>query len=306
MIKICNNIVLSSAIIIFGFTKIQAQSIENLVSMLPVNISSWTALEERFYDGQDLHEYNNGGAELYLSFGLHKIYSREFASDNEPSIFLDIFDMSQSENAYGIFSHTREKMELDFGQGSQYTNGLLLFWKNRYFISILVSPETAAGKEAVFELAKILDKEIEMDGPLPALISILPEDSLRNESIRYFRHHIWLNAHFFISDDNIFHIDSETEAILAKYGEVDREGLLLLVLYPNPGKAKRAKQNFLQKYLNGLDDKTMMCLKDGLWTAWQVNNRLLSVVFNAPTENWCMRILSEIKIKYDSGSFRNK
>ena len=230
MIKIFNNIIPSSLIIIFGFTIIQAQSIENLVSKLPVNISSWSTLEEKFYDRQDLHEYNNGGAELYLSYDLHKIFSREFTSDTEPSIILYIFDMSQSENAYGIFSHTRKKMESNFGQGSQYSKGLLSFWKNRFFISILVSPETPAGKEAVFELAKILEKEINGDGPLPALISILPEDNLRNESICYFRHHIWLNTHFFISDDNIFHIDSETEAILAKYGKADREGLLLLVL----------------------------------------------------------------------------
>jgi hypothetical protein len=305
MITTLININLSSLIIIFGFAISQAQSIENLVSKLPENISSWSVLDEKFYDHQDLHEYLSGGVERYLSYGLHKIYSCEFTSDVEPSIVLEIFDMNQSENAYGIFSHSREKMESDFGQGSQYSKGLLLFWKNRYFISILVSPESAAGKEAVFDLAKILDKEINGEGPLPALISILPEDNLRNESICYFHHHIWLNTHFFISDDNIFHIDSETEAILAKYGKVDREGLLLLVLYPDSGKAKRAKQNFLQKYLDGLDDKTMMCLKDGRWTAWQVNNRLLSVVFNAPSEIWCIRILSEIKRKYQSALLRD-
>ena len=55
--------------------------------------------------------------------------SKTYQKEGQPEIIVDLFDMGTSQNAYGVFSHARETVEQNFGQGSQYTEGLLIFWK---------------------------------------------------------------------------------------------------------------------------------------------------------------------------------
>ena len=228
---------------------INAQSIENLRSKLPQRISSWQLKEEHIYDHQNLFEYINGGAELYLSYGFLNVSSREYMSEGEPSIFLDIFDMSNPKNAFGVFSHSRETIQATFGQGSQYTAGLLLFWKDHYFVSILAHPETEASKKAVFWLARQIETAIGTEGSLPEILSLLPQVSLVKESIRYFRHYIWLNSYYFVAHENILGIDENTDALLAKYGDQQQRHLLLIVKYPTEKDAKIAYRDFVKHYL---------------------------------------------------------
>jgi hypothetical protein len=206
--------------------------------------------------------------------------------------------MGNSKNAFGIFSHSREIIQTTFGQGSQYTEGLLLFWKGRYFISILCSPETDAGKKAVLDLAGLIDKEIIETGPMPSIVSLLPESDLREESIRYFRHYIWLNSHFFIADQNIFRITDQTEAVLAKYGKKGSDCVMLMILYSDPSEAENATQSFLLNYKITPENGQIIHTEDGIWTGWQKNEQLLTVIFNAREEEICKVLLNESAIKY--------
>jgi hypothetical protein len=208
---------------------------------------------------------------------------------------VDIFDMGISQNAFGVFSHSREVVEESFGQGSQYTEGLLLFWKDRYYISLLAHPETVESKKAVFTLARNIDKAIKEKGPLPEMLSLLPKKSLVEESIRYFRHHAWLNSHYFVADQNILHINENTDALLAKYGKKDEQSILLLVNYKSDGDAQRAYDDFVKQYLPELSKKPAVKIEDGRWTSCQLQGNLLIVVFNAPGEDNARNLIEEVK-----------
>jgi len=263
----------------------------SLSDLLPGEINGWKKQEDQVYNKETLYEYINGGAELYISYGFKEVLSRKYSKPNQPDILVEIFDMGSSTNAYGIFSHSREEIDTTFGQGSQYTFGLMLFWKDQYLISILASPETEESKQAVFTLAQTIEDAIPDEGQIPEIIKLLPQENLILESIRYFRHYIWLNSHYYIADQNILIIDDNTHAVLAKYLKNGKQSILLLVNYPNGTKAIKAYNNFKQHYLPELINKNIVKMEDGTWTGCRLDDNLISIVFNAVEKEWTKELL---------------
>ena len=200
--------------------------------LLPEEVDGWKApAHDGIYGRDNLYDYINGGAELYLSYGFKKVINRTYLRPEQPDIVVDLFDMGTSQNAYGVFSHSMETLDDSYGQGSQYSEGLLLFWKDRYYVSIMSYPETAESKKALLALGRKIETAIRGKGPLPDILTLLPQAFLIRESVRYFRHYAWLNSHYFIADSNILNINESTEAVLAKYRDGEKTFLLLLVNY---------------------------------------------------------------------------
>ncbi len=262
-----------------------ANPIEDFDSVLPAEVNGWKKADPpATYDKTNLFDYIDGGAELYISYNFQNLLAVRYEGEDDEEIVVDIFDMGNSFNAFGVFSHGREREDGLVGQGSEYGGGLLTFWKDKYYISIMAYPETEKKKELVLELGRRLDKAISAEGALPQVLELLPAENLVPDSIRYFHHYVWLNSHFFIASENILQIDDETQAVLAKYRTGDKTLHLLLALYPDPERAKKAGESFLREYLPDARDGTAE-LPDGRWTGFRVEGRLLSIVFNAPDKD---------------------
>ena len=203
--------------------------------------------------------------------------------------------MGSSRNAFGVFSHSRERVDETFGGGSQYTEGLLIFWKDRYFVSILASPETEESKRAIFEAARFIDGVIPGEGEPPPILRLLPREKLAEETVRYFRNHTWLNSHHYISDENILYINEETEAVLAKYGAKGRRSILLIVDYGTAGDAEAAHRNFATQYLPELAAEPLVPVGEGSWTGCRLLGEVLAVVFNASTKVEAEKLLGHVE-----------
>ena len=108
------------------------------------------------YTAKDLSGYIDGGAELYISYNFQNALSIKYSKDADNEITVDIFDMASSYDAFGVFAHTRETIDARVGQGSEYASGLLTFWKDRYYVSILAYPETAEKQKIVFALGDVV------------------------------------------------------------------------------------------------------------------------------------------------------
>ena len=269
-----------------------------LAQLMPDTVEDWqTDRADQTYNRENLYEYINGGAELYLSYGFRELISCTYTQSGQPDIIVDIFDMGSSRNAFGVFSHSREAIESDFGQGSEYYEGFLHFWKDRYLVSILASPETPESKRALLILARGVESRIGRDGLLPGILKILPKQNLVEESVRYFRHHIWLNSHYFVAEENILNINEQASALLAKYGEPEQRRILLLVKYQNEAEAKAAYSNFVKLYLPELIHKPAAQVEDGTWTSSRLSGRLLTIVFNAASEITALDLMEAVKDK---------
>jgi hypothetical protein len=282
-LKACR-LALGLALIIFSAGVAMSQSLDKLYSALPDEVSGWKkAAPPIAYDKTNLFDYIDGGAELYISYNFQKLLAVRYKGAGDEEIVIDMFDMGNSFDAYGLFSHGREHEDGLTGQGSEYNAGLLAFWKDRFYISILAYPETEAKKAMVIGLGRKLAEAIPQEGELPLVIGLLPQPNLIPESVRYFHHYIWINSHFFIANENILLIDDETQAVLAKYRTEGKPVPLLISLYPDEAKAAEAEKSFVRNYMKDATG-SMAQMPDGLWTGCRREGNRLSIVFNAPSE----------------------
>jgi len=271
---------------------------QKLARLLPEDVEGWQiGREDRLFNRGNLYNYIDGGAELYLSYGFLEMIGRTYTQPGQPDIVVDIFDMGSSRNAFGVFSHSRESIESDFGQGSEYYEGFLHFWKDRYLVSILASPETPESKQALALLAAEIETAIAKDGPLPGILKFLPKQNLVEESVRYFRHHVWMNSHYFIAVENILNINDQTDALLARYGKPEQRSILLLVKYPQDKEAEAAYTSFAKAYLPELAHEPSAQVGDGTWTASQVSGNLLMIVFKAPSPETALSLIEAVQRK---------
>ena len=214
--------------------------------LLPDSIDGWQRIAaDEIYQANNLYEFLDGGAEVYLHYGFRRLIHRIYRRNNGPDILLDFYDMGNCDNAYGLFLQQSVDSDSTFGQGSYYAQGYLLFWKSRYLITILALQETPQSKRAVFDLARKIDNRIQPPCPLPALPSKLPLKKRIKHSLRFFHTYFWLRRAFNLPEKNIFRITDSVKVALARYSDGTT---LALIAYPEAKQALKVMEALLRSY----------------------------------------------------------
>jgi len=262
-----------------------ARSPIDFFERLPAKVGDWKKTgPAATYDQKGLFQYIDGGAELFLSYSFQSLTAFRYLRGTDEEIKVDLFDMGEASNAFGVFAHGRESISQQVGQGSEYTASLLTFWKDRYYVSILAYPETDERREVVFALGKAIARIIPRDGKIPDLVAMLPASGLIPETVRFFHHHSWLNTRYYVSDENLLHLDPKTDAALGRYTNAVDKHFLLLIKYPNEGKAKEAHSSFLGNYLAGSVDGLGQ-QEGNRWAGLKRSANLIVVVLDAASES---------------------
>jgi len=217
---------------------------------LPSEASGWkTGREDQVFSRDNIFDYMDGGGEIYLAYDFQFVFVREYVRDDAPSIVTEIYQMSSSQDAFGVFTHDTDGDEVDLGQGAIYAAGLLRFWKDKVFVRILADSETPEAKAVIMELGTTIVRAISRDGDKPALVKFLPIDGLKPKSLRYFHTLISLNAHYYLANVNILSLSPETRVAMARYVKDGSEARLLLVEYPTVERAVDANGRFVEMFL---------------------------------------------------------
>ena len=268
----------------------------DLGALLPKEINGWSvAGEDKLFDTETIFDYINGAGEIYRAYNFKSLLARQYSREGQPNIIADLFDMGSAKDAYGIFTHSLEEEDVSIGQGATYMEGLLSFWKDRFFVSLYAEEETEEAKEALFSLAKEVAVSIKDEGQIPDIISFFPPENLDRTKMRYFHSYIILNYHFFMADENILYLDQETDAALGLYEHNGERSYLLLVRYTGKEKAKAAMDNFLKVYMPDADETAMVKTEDSKWTAARLNGDYLSVIFNALSDSQAKEFLDGVE-----------
>ncbi|MEW6455527.1 MAG: DUF6599 family protein [Acidobacteriota bacterium] len=268
----------------------------NMKDLIPYEIHGWKAKgEDIIYNPQNIFDYINGAGEVYRSYNFRELLVRRFFKQGNPEIIVDLFDMGSSEDAFGIFTHDREGNDIGIGQGSEYRSGLLSFWKDRYFISILTEQETEASKQALLSLGRSISNSIKSTGFEPELLKLLPSNGLINNSIKYFHNHNILNYHYFLSDKNILNLNQETRVVLAEYLREKGGSLLLLVQYPDEKKAKSGLNNFLKLYFPESKIFEYFQNENNKWIGAINYNDLIIIVLDASSKSLAEELIKSVR-----------
>ncbi len=264
---------------------------------MPKKINGWKQVNENKIDTHDdLYHYIDGGAELYISYNFKDAMCYIYKNKNQPELRIEIFDMVESKNAFGVFSLSSEKNDFQFGQGSQYIEGSLIIWKGEYFISIMAGSETAESKNTILEIAKIIDENIKETGPIPEILSFVPDKGKVKNSEIYFYHHAWQNTYYYISGDNIFNIDSTCDAVLANYESDKNSCTFLLIRYNSNTKAEEVQNKFMVTFLDEFVDEPIIKLENDKWMSCQFYKNYVFSIFKAKNKE-CIEELSKQVIK---------
>jgi len=218
--------------------------------ILPREISGWTpSRDDQVYDRDDIFDYMDGGGEIYLAYDFRALLVREYAKPEAPTIVVEIYQMSSSEDAFGVFTHDTDGDGLGLGQGAIYAAGLLRFWKDTAFVRIMADSDTEEARAVVLKLGGTIAAAIRHEGDKPALTGLLPLEGLLNKSLRYFHTQIMLNAHYYLANVNVLNLAPHTQAVLARYERKKAQARVLLVKYPTVAKAFDAGGRFVEMYL---------------------------------------------------------
>jgi hypothetical protein len=227
------------------------------------------------YSGEGIYDYMDGAGELYRLFGYRELVVARYGREGEPEILVEIFEMGRSNDAFGVFTHAREGPSAGVGSDSYSRSGLLCFWKGRFFVCL----SSAKGGGEIARVLPILARALaERLGPAaerPALLGYLPVRGLEPSSIRYFHRSESLDYHYFLSDENILHLDATTDVVLAEYRREKKRSTLLVVAYASGEKAGAALKSFKAAYMPEAGRSGVVRIENGTWTAAKADGRFL-------------------------------
>jgi hypothetical protein len=217
---------------------------------LPAEVSGWMrGREDHAFTRDDIFDYLDGGGEIYLAYDFQFVFVREYVRADAPSIIVEIYQMSSSPDAYGLFTHDTDGEEIELGQGAIYGAGLLRFWKDTIFARIMADRETPEAKAVIMEVGTRIVAAIPGNGEEPGLIKLLPAEGLRPKSLRYFHAVISLNAHLYLANANILNLSPETGVALAQYEREGAKARVILVEYLSAERAADAERRFTEMFL---------------------------------------------------------
>ena len=146
----------------------------------------WRETKPRAYQPDNLWNYIDGGADLFLAYGFINLTGADYirpGADAKP-ITVDIYDMGAPLQAFGIFAAERAGAWKAASIGAQgYVGGpLIAFWKDRYYVKIAVLDDDM---EAGRKLAEAVAERISGKAALPAELARLPLQKRLADSERY-------------------------------------------------------------------------------------------------------------------------
>jgi len=159
-------------------------------STLPV--AGWKLEGKSYrYIPQNLYEYINGAAEFFIAYGFIELTGANYfsASGERDSVTIDIYDMGDKLNAFGVFQSRRDTQasSLNIGAASVGSDDYISLYKDRFYVEIQAYIIINKDNSVVKNLASIVAKHLPGDSSLPKELSYLPEKGRIAGSERYIR-----------------------------------------------------------------------------------------------------------------------
>lgn len=276
---------------------------DDINSYLPDAVDGWRAVgEPRIFDRDGIFKYINGAGEVYRQYDYRQVLVKQYAGRDNITITVELFDMGMSSDAYGIFSHSRETPDIGIGQGSEFKNGLLCFWKNRYFACFYSEEQNNRTDIAIAEFAAKIDSLIPEEGKIPEIVGFLPGNSLAESRVRFFHRNTSLNLHYYLADENLLNLDDNTNVVFVEY-EPDAIRVLLIE-YLDTQSANVALDRFKSIYIPDADSSGMEQIENDKWVLARLIDKYLVVILDSPDDQRAGELYRQTSAKINDAIVR--
>jgi hypothetical protein len=186
--------------------------------LLPETIGDWVRQSDPItYDRETIFDYINGAGEVYRSYAFSHVLVERYERPSGQGVTVEVFDMGNPEDAFGVFSYAREEEEEGIGAGFERKGSVLCFWQNRFYVCVAAEQRDEDPGAALGEMARGISDGLPTPGEKPALISALPTEGRIPFSDRFFHTHQSLNYHHYLARQNVLQLTSETDVALARF-----------------------------------------------------------------------------------------
>jgi len=140
------------------------------------------------YEGEDLYEYINGGAEIYHEYGFVQVVVQDYTNEEGKSISIEIFEMTSPDSAYGMYTFKTDSngKRIPVGTEAQLADYYMNFWKGPMIVTLTGFDETEETRQGLLDIADMMNSKMTQDGDKPSLVYLLPEEDLMDQSLKYF------------------------------------------------------------------------------------------------------------------------
>jgi hypothetical protein len=211
--------------------------------LLPETIGEWTRQNDPVtYDRETIFDYINGAGEVYNSFAFREVVVDRYEAADSRGVTVEVFDMGNAEDAFGVFSYAREDEEEGIGAGFERKGTVLCFWQDRFYVCVAAEQRDENPAAVLEPVARGISAVLPSAGTRPALMDVLPEDGQIPFSDRFFHTHQSLNYHHYLHRENVLQLSSETRVALARY--IPGSTYLLIIDYGRSTESEAAQQSF--------------------------------------------------------------
>lgn len=255
-----------------GASEDQKES-SGLISLVP-ELDSWSLTEKpESYYPENLFEYIDGAAEIYLSYEFKELLVAQQQKDqSETNVAIEIYDMGNATNAFGIYSAERypDNRFMQIGLQGYIEEGTLNFLVSRYYIKLLCFECEEQSEEILKLFSQKIVERVGQLGKLPSLLSAFPSKGLRPNSesfvLRNFMGYSFLHHGY-----------------SAKYGV----GGLEFDCFIAEGKDKTDAEEMLQKYLEAKESPSVEKIDSG----YHIEDKYYHNIYIARVGKWLCGVI---------------
>lgn len=200
----------------------------------------WKPQEEaKFFTKETLFDLMDGQSDAFFVYGFQKAAVQRFTSPGGVTMNVSVFQVDESESAYGLFTVNREQQPQAVGNDSSTLPGRRLsFWQDRYFVQITaLKPVPEADLLAAGQAISAL---LPKGGASPALMEVLPAQGLSSDpGPLFFHQELTIQDWVWLGGENRLGLGPETDGVLGRYDLNGQPADLLVIEYPDAARAEK-------------------------------------------------------------------
>ncbi|MEK6546583.1 MAG: DUF6599 family protein [Nitrospinota bacterium] len=226
--------------------KVTPDSLSNLMPDMLAESQWKSPMDVKCYTGDELFNYMNGGAELYHDYGFKAVCVQDYQK-NDNLYTTEVYEMENSQKAFGIYSINREGEHPPLGQEGTYQEGSLNIWKDHFYIHIFTPQK--GNKEEMILLGEKITSKIKGEGEMPNLFKLLPKGKIKDTAVSFWRA-TPLNNIFFISHENFLNLEGDAEGLTFLL-PVEKDNVrVILIKYTDTDNANNSLEKFVRGYFS--------------------------------------------------------
>ena len=165
-----------------------SESLPSASDSLFPELTGYTLVHEaRVYEPQDLWDFIDGAADLFVSYGFVNLHIAYYRAGEGREFRVEVYRHDSAENAFGMYSQERapENQYLSVGVQGYAEEGILNFLAGPFYVKISANRTGEVVAQELEKIARALADGLAQPRDWPAALALLPEEGRVKYSEQY-------------------------------------------------------------------------------------------------------------------------